>query len=605
MLKDGRQPTRDERAKEASVLNTALADAVILVFLFITGFATLSMTVISEAVRATLMLCAEFYSYAILRSIHRERLGRFRFGIAKLEQFCNLLIGSALILSALWIADHISSLIVLGGSIATPMGLAIAAIVNGANTLINVLGFLAMRNAASSDDGVVFKAQLRARGVKTLSSLFVQGTVTIAALANDPVLAMSFDALGGAFVVCLQLVIGVRMVGGSIPDLLDHSMDTEKKNAVNARLRAAHLDPSAVTLRRTRRNGSRYDVELRAGLAAFGSTGDVLKSSEYIWRDLAKQFPDVDVTIVADVETVSQPVQTVPFLERRWGVMIVSEALLLVLLLGSNLFLASPILQGLVVVASLLLIADLVDRLALAHVSGKGAHLYEFGGEKLQQAARLGSSGLSVAAGIWLLVNVLSPTHSIVETIPQADLAFAAGGSAVYFLFCLASVLLVPADTRPKCDRTSSTRTSRVVVSGVLFAVSTVTALTSDAILSTLLCSIAVLSLASVLLVCGGKYAYLAVLDIIDYPITPAAEADLRYATSKISRDFGTVVDVRARRVGGVVFVHLDVCVPGSSSLSDFRRFVSEVRQAVASRFSWLSVSISLGNPSRFDGAHL
>ncbi len=100
------------------------------------------------------------------------------------------------------------------------------------------------------------------------------------------------------------------------------------------------------------------------------------------------------------------------------------------------------------------------------------------------------------------------------------------------------------------------------------------------------------------MLISSGKYAYIAVLDMIDYSVAPSAEVGLRNAISKLPKDCGEIVDLRARRVGGTVFIHFDVRVQRGSSVSDFKEFSSNLKQAVASRFIWPFVSISLDLPS-------
>ena len=76
-----RTPTSGQKAKEAAVLYTSLADLAIVVLMFIFAVATHSLTLLSEAVRVALMLVVEFYSLLLLRAVHRDRLRKFRFGI--------------------------------------------------------------------------------------------------------------------------------------------------------------------------------------------------------------------------------------------------------------------------------------------------------------------------------------------------------------------------------------------------------------------------------------------------------------------------------------------------------------------------------------------
>ena len=181
-----RAPTQEQKAKEAAVLYTALADLTVLFLQATFAIATQSVALLSEAIRNGLMLIVEFYTYFILRAVHRDRLGKFRFGIGKLEQMCNLAIGASLVLSGFWIAQHVIQSLLFDQAAATPLGLATAAVISAINLVINALGWFAMISASRSDDSAIFKGQLRARTVKLFSSLVVQTTMTIAALAKDP-----------------------------------------------------------------------------------------------------------------------------------------------------------------------------------------------------------------------------------------------------------------------------------------------------------------------------------------------------------------------------------------------------------------------------------
>jgi hypothetical protein len=72
------------------------------------------------------------------------------------------------------------------------------------------LGWFAMI-AARSDHSPIFRAQLRARMVKLVFSLFVQTTLTIAVLAKDPAVSIWLDGIGAAFVAFMMISVGVKM----------------------------------------------------------------------------------------------------------------------------------------------------------------------------------------------------------------------------------------------------------------------------------------------------------------------------------------------------------------------------------------------------------
>ena len=185
-----RVPTKEERAKERSILLSGIADVGVIFLQIVFAAITGSLTLFSEAVRSILMQLVEFYSLWLLSAVHRDRLKHFKFGIGKVEQFVWLLIGFGLFLSGLWWWRVKVVESVFATQIApTPLGLAFAAMVNAVNLLINALSFYAMFTASRGDDSDIFRAQLKSRGVKLGNSVFLQITLTVGALSSDPVVA--------------------------------------------------------------------------------------------------------------------------------------------------------------------------------------------------------------------------------------------------------------------------------------------------------------------------------------------------------------------------------------------------------------------------------
>ena len=295
-----RAPTAEQEAKEAAVLYTSLADLAIVVMMLVAALATRSLTLLSEAIRAGLMLVIEFYSVFLLRAVHRDRLRKFRFGIGKVEQFCNLAIGAALVAGGFWVAQRIVDLVLFDPVAASPLGLATAAVVNAINTLINALGWFAMVAAARSDDSPIFRAQLRARMVKLVSSLVVQTTLTIAVLSKDPVVSLWLDGIGAAFVAVTMISIGLKMIKECVPDLLDHAIPEGLKKRIVDVLEAAGVAPEEVVRLRTRRSGSLAQVELTLAPTSCVFLADFRQRVGHIERTIEARIQEAEVAIVVD-----------------------------------------------------------------------------------------------------------------------------------------------------------------------------------------------------------------------------------------------------------------------------------------------------------------
>jgi divalent metal cation (Fe/Co/Zn/Cd) transporter len=295
-----RAPTREQKTKETAVLYTGLADLAIVFLMFVFVLATHSLTLLSEAVRAGLMLIIEFYSLFLLRAVHRDRLRKFRFGIGKVEQFCNLAIGAALLASGFWVAHRVVDLLLFDQIAASPLGLATAAVVNAINTLINALGWFAMVAATRSDDSPIFRAQLRARLVKLVSSLFVQTTLTIAALSRDPVVSIWLDGIGAAFVAFVMISIGLQMMRECVSDLLDHAIPEGMRQRIDTIFASAGVRPEELVRLRTRRSGSLAQVELTLAPADCLSVADFRQRLGHVQRLVESHIQEAEVAVVVD-----------------------------------------------------------------------------------------------------------------------------------------------------------------------------------------------------------------------------------------------------------------------------------------------------------------
>ncbi len=304
---EAREPTAEERAKELSIIYTTVADMGIVCLQIVFAIITGSLTLLSEAVRSVLMTAVEIYSLWLLGAVHRDRLRHFKFGIGKVEQFVWLMIGLGLTASGLWVASKVVESVFSTELAPTPLGLAFAAIVNAINLLVNALSFYAMFSASREDDSDIFRAQLKARGVKLGNSLLLQVTLTIGALASDPVIALVLDAVGAAFVSAFMVLSGVSMIVRSLPDLLDAPIGESLENQLTEALAGtSHATEDLVDIR-TRRSGQYPHVEITLSPTRHRSVGRLRKRIQEVRKALHDAGHSIDLSIVvSDTDTQSK-----------------------------------------------------------------------------------------------------------------------------------------------------------------------------------------------------------------------------------------------------------------------------------------------------------
>ncbi|MEM9105944.1 MAG: cation transporter [Pseudomonadota bacterium] len=293
-----REATANERAKERSILYTLIADIFVTLLQIIAMVLSGSLTMLSEAIRCVLMDIAEIYSYWILRGVHRGRMKHFQFGIGKIEQFAWLIIGTTLFLSGLWLTVHVFQTVFEYQRALSPVGLAFAAVVNAINFLINLLSLYAMVSASDREESDIFRAQRRARALKTLSSGVLQVTLTIAAISSDPVIAKVMDGTGALLVAGIMAVTGGAMMARALPDLLDAPLTGSAFERIMGAIAATSGATTDVTAVRTRRSGRFPQVEITLSQIHASSVNELKRRIRELRTAVADIDQDIELSVV-------------------------------------------------------------------------------------------------------------------------------------------------------------------------------------------------------------------------------------------------------------------------------------------------------------------
>jgi len=292
--------TADQHAKERSILFAILADSAIVAAMIQVGVVGGSFTMVAEAMRASLMLAIEIFSLIVMRRIHRGVLTGFEFGAGKLEQVASLSIAVGMFGGAIWIAFGVLDIIAGERPLGTPFGLALAAMLGALNTWVNVIAWDAMRRAARSGGSVIMRAQLRARSVKLFSSLFVQATMTVAAVSLNDVIVAWADAIGSGFVALFIVINAVEMMRSGLPDLLDRAVEEGIQAAVNRALARHFSDYEHLDRVRSRRAGEQVFIEIALGFASNLALGEADRRVAALKSTLNEEIRRADISVEAE-----------------------------------------------------------------------------------------------------------------------------------------------------------------------------------------------------------------------------------------------------------------------------------------------------------------
>ena len=288
--------TAEQRGRERALILVALLDGTLVGLLLLVGVFGGSLTCVAEALRGGLVDLIALVSLFVIRRLHRGTLTGFDFGTGKIEQLCSLAIAAALAVSAVWVAHDAVELFLSEHSDATPLALTLAAVVGALNVCINVIAWDEVRRAARGRPSAIMHAQLRSRWTKLLSSLTVQVTMTLAAIAKDPMLAAMADAVGALLVCGVMAVAAWELFADSLPDLLDRSMDRLARPAL---LQAMGVVPGfALAGFRSRGTARAFVLEVMLACPPGAEVRALAQSERRLAAELRRLLPDVELSLV-------------------------------------------------------------------------------------------------------------------------------------------------------------------------------------------------------------------------------------------------------------------------------------------------------------------
>ncbi len=181
----------------------------------------------------------------------------------------------------------------------------------------NALALLAMYAASRDRESGIFGAQIRVRVGMLLVTLVLQVTLTGAALAKDPGIALAMDAAGACLCVYFKLRRGFGMIAQGLPDLLDAPAKREL-GALIRRTAAAILPEQHIVSIRTRRSGSRTFAEVAVAGSAFPSMEALRSQTAAIRQALRREDAEIDLEVVVASEEASGPSGSSVEAPRAW-----------------------------------------------------------------------------------------------------------------------------------------------------------------------------------------------------------------------------------------------------------------------------------------------
>jgi len=305
--------TAEQRGRERALMRAALLDGAMVVIGLLISVLGGSLTFLAETLRGGLATLIDLVSLAVIRRLHRGSLVGFDFGTGKIEQLCSLGVAAALGIGALWIGYDSVQLMVSERSDASPLGLALAAVAGALNVCLNIVAWDDVRRAMHGRSSAIMRSQLRSRWTKLVSSLTVLVTMTLAAIAKDPMLASFADAVGALLVCRVMAQASWQIFAEALPDLLDRSIDPVTRPALQ---QAVAVLPAGFRLAdfRSRGTARAFALEILLACIPAADVAAIADAERLLVAELHRLLPDIDMSVAVRItaeERLQNPTQAV------------------------------------------------------------------------------------------------------------------------------------------------------------------------------------------------------------------------------------------------------------------------------------------------------
>ncbi|HSA80218.1 MAG TPA: cation transporter [Geminicoccaceae bacterium] len=289
--------------KPRAFLSALPIDLILLLMMLVVAVVSDSITLLGETIRSALMMIVGIWAWVAFTAEERDARQRYEFGAGKLQQAGNLIIALAMVAGGLWIGSLAFELAVLAKSEVTPFGLALAATVNAMYAIRRgalIWTGLSTRRGLSirrKNEAPAEGPPLLAASVMLAPLLIVQMTLTVAALARDPGIAIGADCLGAIFVGLLMTTAGIKTLWEAGLDLIDHPLQERVEKTIAQLLFEQGIHRRELLGMRSRRSGRHVFVELTMDPVDADSFEEVRQRLARVRRNLENRLGGLDLAI--------------------------------------------------------------------------------------------------------------------------------------------------------------------------------------------------------------------------------------------------------------------------------------------------------------------
>jgi len=283
---------RTERTALTGVITCALG----LILNIISVILANSLVLVADFFNSLLEFCSVVMSWLTLRRLRQDSRAVFNYGLGKIENLASLMIGFFMLVSVLimvcLIINRLLHPVRLHG-FGIWMGIACTFIFG----IINGRLWWRTRHHQRKAPSPIVEAQLRLFAVKTLSNacMFVNFVVSMSVAGKW---VMYLDPLTSCITLVFMINSGWHLLRHSIHDLLDRSLEEPLQMLITKQL-VQHFDQyTMLDGVRSRYSGRHVFIEIFLGFDARKSMGEVQAIINPIKRNLEKEIPHSEVTVI-------------------------------------------------------------------------------------------------------------------------------------------------------------------------------------------------------------------------------------------------------------------------------------------------------------------
>ncbi|HEY5561353.1 MAG TPA: cation diffusion facilitator family transporter [Clostridiaceae bacterium] len=280
--------------KKNGALLSIFSNSFLIVFKLLIGLSINSISILSEAVHSGLDLVASVIAFFSIRTASKKEDEDHPFGHGKYENLSGFVEALLIFLAAAIIIYEAIGRLISGGEIkSTTLGIVIMLV----SSLINLIISLSLFRIAKKSGSIALEADAYHLLTDVFTSLGVFAGLIIVKITHQSIV----DSIAALLVAGLIIRTSIGLTLKSMRDLVDYALPKEEMKIILDVI-LSHEEVKSFHKLRTRKSGSRRELDLHLLLNADMTLLYAEKLCDDIENELKAIYPDIYITIHSEPE---------------------------------------------------------------------------------------------------------------------------------------------------------------------------------------------------------------------------------------------------------------------------------------------------------------